>query len=135
MKGEAVWLWKWLRRGKKTGNVSSRTCHVTAGTARFGMRRFGADNGGRRKGNRRGGSLCRQRGEGMARSVVAAERAGERENGASVPTDGIGIAAALVVFERVGKGGGVASEGEVVARVGGQHHRTRHVEAVEVARE
>lgn len=79
MKGEAVWLWKWLRRGKKTGNVSSRTCHVTAGTARFGMRRFGVDNGGRRKGNRRGGSLRRQRGEGMARVLSPRKERGREK--------------------------------------------------------
>ena len=54
---------------------------------------------------------------------------------ASIPLHGIAIAATLVVFKSIGEGGSIATEGEVVACVRREHHRARHVEAVEVASE
>ena len=50
-----------------------------------------------------------------------------------IPLHGIAVATALVILERVGECGGVAAEGEVVARVGSKHHGTTHVETVEIA--
>lgn len=52
-----------------------------------------------------------------------------------VPLHGIAVPTALVIFQSVSKGGGVTSERKVIARVGRKHHRTTHVEAMEVALE
>ena len=49
-----------------------------------------------------------------------------------IPLHSIAVTAPLVILQRVGKRGGVASEGEVIARVWSQHHRATHVEAVKV---
>ena len=52
-----------------------------------------------------------------------------------IPLYSIAIAASLVILQCVGKRGGVASEREVIACIWCEHHRARHVEAVEVASE
>ena len=51
----------------------------------------------------------------------------------SIPLHGVAETASLVVFQCVGKCRGVASEREVIRRIRGKHHRTAHVEAVQVA--
>ena len=49
-----------------------------------------------------------------------------------IPLHGIAVATALVVFKGIGKRGGITTEGEVVAGVWGQNHRTTHAETVKV---
>lgn len=49
-----------------------------------------------------------------------------------VPLYSVGITAALVVFQRICQSGCVTTEGEVVARVWSENHRTAHVETVKI---
>ena len=49
-----------------------------------------------------------------------------------VPLYSVGITASLVVFQRICQGGCVTTEGEVVARVWSENHRTAHVETVKI---
>ena len=50
-----------------------------------------------------------------------------------IPLHGVAIATTLVVFKGIGKRGGIATEGEIIAGVWGQNHRTAHAETVKVA--
>ena len=47
-----------------------------------------------------------------------------------VPLYSVRITAALVVFQRICQGGCVTTEGEVVARIWSENHRTAHVKTV-----
>ena len=47
-----------------------------------------------------------------------------------VPLYSVGITTSLVVFQRICQGGCVTTEGEVVARIWSENHRTAHVETV-----
>ena len=51
----------------------------------------------------------------------------------SIPTDVVGIAALLLPLEGVGQHAAVGLEGEIIRGIGIEHHRTAHIEAVEVA--
>ena len=50
-----------------------------------------------------------------------------------IPLHGVAIATTLVVFKGIGKRGSIATEGEIIAGVWGQNHRTAHAETVKVA--
>ena len=52
-----------------------------------------------------------------------------------IPAEVVGIAALLLPLEGVGKHAAVGLEGEIVGGVGIEHHRTAHIEAMEVARQ
>ena len=49
-----------------------------------------------------------------------------------VPLYSVRITAALVVFQRICQGGCVTTEGEVVARIWSENHRTAHVKTVKI---
>ena len=50
-----------------------------------------------------------------------------------IPPHSIRVAASLVVLQGIGKRRGVAAEREIIAGIGRENHRARHIEAVQVA--
>ena len=52
---------------------------------------------------------------------------------ALIPLHGVGITASFIVLQSICKRRSVATEREVIAGIRSQHHRTTHIETVEVA--